>query len=286
MADHLTLQNGKAVLTTEEGASIERPESDFMSMMQGEFLPPLQGMAMPDGLKFMEWRAPFLIVVHQIPPHRRLLRWIAPDSPAEYGPGTVYRPVRLSVPYSITFATYFQRGDALCLGNYNELYFRNQPLRSMNDKLCYPALLNISRIKTPTRERSWICTQHLKRSPKMDWTEQLESLLDHTWNGGFNLSSENHEGASYYGLSKGIHPDIHPVEKWGKASEKDEAFALSVPWKPAKHTVGELIECLFAEQAREAPAFRRVSKAAKPSNLVARFMNYAKKNSPPAAKKK
>ena len=53
----------------------------------------------------------------------------------------------------------------------------------------YPALLNISRIPTPLRERSWICTQYLERTGEDDWTGQLQHLLEHTWNGGFNLSS-------------------------------------------------------------------------------------------------
>jgi hypothetical protein len=278
MPDHLTIENGRAIVTTEEGKRLEFGEAELLAMLRGEFLPPLNGAAFPDGVKFMEWRDPTLVVVHQMPPHCRRLRWIAPDSPADYGPGTKYRTVRLSIPYAITFAVYHRHAAGLHLTNGNELYFRNQPLVSRKDTLGYPALLNISRIKTKTRERSWICTQHLRRSPQMDWTRQLEALLEHTWNGAFNRSSERHEGASWYGASAGIHPDLHPVEKWQQASERDETFALSVGWKPAQHTVAELVELLLGEQASSAnKPFLQTSRSARPASLANRFLQFALK---------
>ena len=86
----------------------------------------------------------------------RQLRWIANDSPAPFGEGATYRKVRLSVPYAITFAVYQQQGEGLFLGASNELYFRNEPLRGRGDRLGYPALLNVSKIVLPLRERAWI----------------------------------------------------------------------------------------------------------------------------------
>src|SRR5262249_284990 len=170
------------------------------------------------------------------------------------------------------FALSLRRGSALFLSHVNELYFRNEPLRCRADRLCYPALLNVSRIKAPKRERAWICTQYLDWGEAADWTGQLQALLEHTWNGGFNLSSEHHEGASWYGVSKGIHPDLHPVEKWEKASAANDAFALTVPWKPVPQNVNELIDGLFVE-CQAQPARR---KATGP-DLPSRFLNYAQK---------
>jgi hypothetical protein len=278
MADHLTIQNGKVVLTTEEGQRVERPEAQLLDMLRGEFVPPLRNAALPDGVKFYEWRPPLLLVVHQLPPHVRQFRWIATDSPVRYGPGTVYRKVRLSIPYAITFILYQQQGDRLFLAGNNELYFRNEPLRSRGDRLGYPALLNISRVAAPKRERAWICTQYLEWPPEADWTGQMQALLEHTWNGGFNLSSEEHEGASWFGLSRGIHPDLHPVEKWETASAVNDAFALSVPWKPVPLTVAEIMECLFEEhQQLLAGINARTARRKKPASLISRFMNFVLK---------
>jgi hypothetical protein len=277
MTDQLTIQKGKVVLVTEEGQRLERPEADLVQMLRGEFLPPFHGAALPDGVKFYEWRPPLLLVVHQLPPHVRQFRWIANDSKVRYGPGTKYRKVRLSIPYAVTFALYVQHGDRLILAGNNELYFRNEPLRARTDRLGYPALLNISRIPTGKRERAWICTQYLACRPDADWTGQLQALLDHTWNGGFNLSSEDHEGASWYSASKGVHPDLHPVEKWEKASEANDAFALGVPWNPVPLTVAEIAESIFEENQQLMSLAPGPARRKKAPGLISRFMNFVLK---------
>ncbi|MFV2067662.1 MAG: hypothetical protein ACC645_11855 [Pirellulales bacterium] len=261
-------------MTTEEGRILKRPESDLLNMFRQEILPPTNGAAFPDGVKFVDRRPPFLMVVHQLPPHVRSLRWIARDSPVEYGPGTKYRPVRLSIPYAITFALYFERANRLYLAGANELYFRNEPLRCHSDRLGYPALLNISRIDHGKRLRSWICTQHLQISPDMDWTQQLDALLGHTWNGGFNRSSEDHEGSSWYGESKDIHKDLHPIEQWENATKANEVFALGVPWKQARLTVGELIDCMLEEHGASNPRMRRSASKTLAGGIVQRFINF------------
>jgi len=278
MADQLTIQKGKVLLTTEEGQRLERTEAQLVEMLRGEFLPPLKNAALPDGIKFYDWRPPLLLVVHQLPPHVRQVRWIANNSPVRHGPGTRYRKVRLSIPYAVTFVLYAQQGDGLVLAGWNELYFRNEPLRSRTDTLGYPALLNVSRIPTPKRDRAWICTQYLEIPEGSDWTGQLQALLDHVWNGGFNLSSEDHEGASWFGESKGIHPDLHPVEKWERASAANDAFALGVPWKPVPLTVHEIMESVFEEQQPAyVPPAGKSSRRKKPPGIISRFMNFVLK---------
>ncbi len=283
MADTLIIANGKVSLKTEEGQTIERPEADLCAMFLRESRAPIDGLALPDGVKFLRWSEPYLLVVHQHPPFCRSLRWIANDSPVDFGPGTKYRKVRLSMPYAITFALYYQRGEQLFLTSYNELYFRNEPLRSKSDLLCYPALLNVSIIKTPKRLRSWICTQHLHNTPSMDWTAQLGNLVTHTWDGAFNRSSERHEGLSSWGFSQGIHPDLHPVERWEQASKQDDAFALSLPWKPAL-TVGELMDCLLEEIDRQSYSIHSVvPRRSSPTSIVQRYLNFVQQNPATAA---
>lgn len=275
MADQLSIHNGKVVVTTEEGRRLEKSEAQLMEMLRREFVAPLGERALPDGVKFCEWRPPLLVLVHQQPPHVRQLRWIADDSPQEYGPGTTYRKVRLSIPYAITFAVYHQHGTRLVLGGANELYFRNEPLRARADRLGYPALLNISRIHTPKRERAWICTQYLHYPEGSDWSGQLHALLDHTWNGGFNLSSEHHEGASWYSASQGVHPNLHPIDRWEKATAASEAFALNVPWQPAPLSVQEVMDCLFEEHHKAlAGATAKPKRGKKAPGLIGRFLNF------------
>lgn len=274
MPDRLSIEEGKVTLTTEEGCLLERPEAVLGEMFRRDFVPPINGAALPDGVKFVYWRAPLLLLIHQLPPHVRLLRWITDDSPADYGPGTQYRNVRLSIPYAITTAMYFHHGNRLCLADSNELYFRNEPLRSEEDRLGFPALLNISCIPAPRRMRSWICTQHLRRPPSAGWCHQLQLLIDHTWNGAFNRSSERHEGKSMWGYSEGIHADLHPVSRWEAATERNEAWALGVNWKPVPMCLRELVDEMFREQSAAAH-FCRSARPEPAESLIARFLNFA-----------
>jgi hypothetical protein len=301
MPDQLAISEGRAVLTTEEGRRLERSESDLTDMLEAQFRLPLDGVALPDGVKFIRWRRPLLVMVHQLPPMVRQLLWIKDGSPRDYGPGTEYRKVRLSMPYVVTFATYYGGDEGLYLLDRNELYFSNQPIRSDQDRLCFPALLNVSRIEAPGRVRSWICTQYLRRPPGSDWSGQLRALLDHIWNGGFNRSSEHHEGQSMYGFSQGVHPKIHPVKRWEKAS-RDEAFALRVPWKPVPHSIAELMEMMLSEaqtdgQMAAGPLdsldqhdlfghhLRRRRSRPNSGGIVAQFLNYVQRISARKAKK-
>jgi len=266
MSDQLLVHAGHALLRTEEGQELKRPESRLLDMLRDEFVPPVNGRALPDGVKFWDWRPPHFAVVHQTPPHVRILRWIAPGSPAEFGEGVVYRKVRLSLPYTVLVALYEQQGGGLFLTHLNELYFGNAQLRSRRDSVCYPALLNLSCVATPLREKAWVCTQYLDCSDAEDWTGQLQALLEHVWNGGFNLSSEHHEGASWFGRSRDCHPALASVEAWQEASSASDAFALSVPWKPVPQTIGEVLDCVF-EEANNGPLAR--------IDLPARFLNFA-----------
>ena len=108
----------------------------------------------------------------------------------------------------------------------------------------------------------------------MDWTQQLDALLGHIWNGGFNRSSEFHEGSSWYGESEGVHKDLHPIENWEKATKANEVFALGVPWKQVPLTVGELMDHLFEEHGASNPTMRRSKSKTPAAGIVQRFINF------------
>jgi hypothetical protein len=286
MRDTLVIENGNVVVRTEEGAEITRPEPALSDMFRREMVPPLNGEALPDGVKFYEWRDPFFLVVHQLPPHVRMLQWIDDkNTRSDYGPGTAYKCVRVSLPYTVTYAVYYACGRGVTMTHDNELYFRNEPLRTRSDRLGFPCLLNISVIKTPSRVRSWICTQHLRQRPGANWSTQLANLIDHTWS-AFNRSSERHEGASGWSAYHSVNKNLSSIERWEAATAKDEAFGLKVNWKSVPMTVGELIdamleECQQSRGARMVPTASNSSEVATgPMGIIQRFMNFAQQTKP------
>ena len=73
MSDKLVLEDGNLLLTTQEGQTVKMPEKKLMELMREQFEPPINGFALPDGLKFMRWRPPFFAAVHQWSSHVRQL---------------------------------------------------------------------------------------------------------------------------------------------------------------------------------------------------------------------
>ncbi len=241
-----------ASATLPEGTQREMKLSDLISDLAPN-APNTQEAILPDGAKCVLPIAGGMMLVHQTPPQVYGFRWIAEGSPAEFGPGTQYRDVRLALPYVIVIAVFTVSGrGAPSLSNVNECYFTNQPLETqgLDTPLFYPALLNCSVMKAGDGEPlSWICTQHLprtglKRARNLDVAlrDGLGVLLRHLLESGFNRSSEHHEGASGFGatVEAKVDPRVASVEAWEEASRADPLFPLEVPWLPLGKTLREV----------------------------------------------
>jgi len=209
---------------------------------------------LPDGVKSVVSQRGVEIWIHQTTPQAHNFRWIATDSPAPYGKGTVYRTVRIALPYLITVAVFKKRGDGqLSLSKSNECFFSNEPVSGWENEMCFPALLNCSKFKYQEgKPLSWICTQHINRDAfesepdtskrmRLAFGELTHCLLE----AGFNYSSEHHEFNSWYSESKSVDPRIETVEQWEEATQKDELFALEVPWLKTGMNLGQIVDRIF-----------------------------------------
>ncbi|NNM29833.1 MAG: hypothetical protein HKO57_09935, partial [Akkermansiaceae bacterium] len=240
----ISVEGSHIRLITPEGTEAAMP---IRTLFEEALAPtaPAGGAALPKELVMILTKGPGVIWVLEFPPALHYLRWIAADSPAPYGPEATYRQVTLALPYVLVFGIFVpRRGGLISLADDNEAFFRNAPLRSGRDELLFPALLNCSKFAsrdgTPL---SWICTQHLERS--FDATEDpgermrlaMDALVRCFFHTGFNYSSEQHEGSSWFTESRGVDPRIATVEAWEDASKTDPLFALDVPWIPTGHTV-------------------------------------------------
>jgi len=236
--DQIHIHGHEAHATSPEGKTASMPLADLLSRLFPERMDTC-GVVLPDGVKAIINGGNHSIWVHETPPRAYNLRWIAPDSPTQFGPGTKYRQVRLALPYVIVLAC-FVHGEKgkFTLSNCNEAFFRTAPFASQDDELLYPALLNCSKFAAPEgRPVAWLCSQYLNRASFEKETDlnlrvrkAFEALLHCLLETGFNYSSEHHEGASWYTESRGVDERIATVENWEAASAKDELFVLDVPW--------------------------------------------------------
>jgi hypothetical protein len=267
----LAVQGTQVTATSPEGKTASMPLEILLAQVAGRRMD-TGGVVLPDGIKAVITEGAITLWVWECPPCLHRFLWIAPDSPAPFGPGTKYRPVRLALPYLImvvVFAT--DANGSLQLTGANECFFRVEPLKTLDDPLLYPPLLNCSRFEPPAgRPLSWICTQYLKPTPAMQdpnlskrLTASFEALRHSLLETGFNLSSEHHEYASWFAESCKVDPRIHTVEAWEAASAKNPLFVLEVPWLSTKHTVRQVAERIFKQQNVRAKAPRTAAALAR-----------------------
>ena len=81
------------------------------------------------------------------------LKWIASNSTRSFGGvgrSATYAFRRLALPYLVVFAVFTERGGRLVLTGHNEVFFRTAPIESGEDRLAFPALLNLSKFPDST----------------------------------------------------------------------------------------------------------------------------------------
>ena len=222
------------------------------------------GLVLPDGIRMIYSGGSRTVLVWEIPPQVHHLKWIASNSTRPFGGvgrSATYAFRRLALPYLVVFAVFTERGGRLVLTGHNEVFFRTAPIESEDDRLAFPALLNISKFPdsiAADRPLAWICTQYLKlptlaAEPDLNKRVRvsLRALRHMLLETGFNYSSEHHELVSYWTLSAETIPEIAEIDRWEKLSREDPMFVLSIPWLEATWrdepmTVRGLADRIFA----------------------------------------
>ncbi len=249
---HITIDGN--VVTADEYGIFQKMPLEKLMQIAGPGMS-TKDCVLPTGIKAVLSRGPITIWVWEKAPCIQRLSWIAEDSPRPYGPNTKYRNVRISLPYLVIFAV-FSRGAAGLpyIVKTDECFFRNEPLKSLDDELCYPALLNCSKLTNQNEltPLSWICTQYLKATKQMNsgkasdrFYAGFDAVRYCLLETSFNLSSEHHEGNSWYGASKKEIKAIETIAAWEKSTAKDPMFVLDTKWIPAEHSVKQVAERIF-----------------------------------------
>lgn len=258
---HHAGEKGAAKVTIEgEQATVHTPEGETCSIPVATLLEHCApgystGGVLPDGVKAVISQGPLTLWFWERPPCIQKLSWIRSDSPVPFGPGTKYRDVRIALPYLVLMAVFWRDEQGLPrLLKQDECFFRTRQLASLDDDLFYPGLLNCSKWANNDGDHplSWICTQYLKKNPDMDsdvpmdrFRGGMEAVRYCLLETSFNLSSEHHEGNSWYGASKKVIPKIATVEKWEEETKNDPLFVLDLKWIPTKRTLNTLAERTF-----------------------------------------
>ena len=237
--ERIILSGRKVKLTGGDGCEMEASVSDFVGAIVYHSIVGAEKIPLPKN--HLLWNVhvgPLGVVILELDPALRRLVWIDPESKQPFGAQAQYTPRKLATPYCILKVP-FLKGRIIPRV---ELFYRNKPVRTIQDQLYWANLLNVS----PNCYDciAWVCTQYLwTERPKPGTASGLHALLQHLWGGSFNRSSEMHEGASAFSkaVADQVDPRVTDVDRWEAESIKDPRFVLGVNWKPAGTTVEQLI---------------------------------------------
>lgn len=194
-----------------------------------------------------------LLAVEQPPQLRRLLwdlRPIGEDDP--------YRERVLAFPYMVYIILFYH-------DSFEEMrvFYRNGPLESNKDLLCYPNLLNVQ-ASPGTLSNCRACMRGKPVLSEQSLSLQTEELINYFWTTGFNIDVEQN---SFWRAQK-LDPRIAAVDAWEKASREDPLFVLEIPWESTGFAVQQLMESLMSLRITRA---RRLEQASDVADLIYRL---------------
>jgi len=259
--ERIVLEGDKAVVCGVEGGDLEADLEALAGAVNRNSVLGLEEECLPDNICWKVQAGPLTVCIVQQEPQLRRLLWIDEASQLAFGPEARYRYRRLAHPY-VVFKVPFLNGRIIPR---TELFYRNEPLRRLSDELYWPNLLNVS--PNAYGCKAWICTQYLSKEAFANGLQSgLHALVTHLWGGGFNRSSEAHEGASGFSKAKAdkLDPRVTDLDLWEQESVKDPRFILQIQWKPVGLTVRQLIE----NELRVHRVLRNLGSTAEWINLV------------------
>jgi hypothetical protein len=215
--------------------------SDFVRRMNHMSERDLFKDPLPDSVRFVRRRGDHVLVVLELRPQYRQVRWIKDSSEAPYGPRADYQTVRLAFPYVVLFIL-FSGGN---LSNYQQAYYRNAPIRSLKDSLF------LSNLRNCTRRGGlacWLCITHTGESlivAHLPWDQKIGLFVEYFWTRAFNKSPEASDLISQWTRLRDLDPRIGSIENWEKASAEDHSFPLKVEWPPAASTIEEVMDTML-----------------------------------------
>lgn len=217
------------------------PEFLASLSMQGSTATSPDGSPLPDGVRFVQRRGHATVVVVELPPQVRQVRWISPRSSKPFGAGARYEGITLAFPY-ILMVVLFSHG---CLTGHQQLFYRSEAIASEHDALYLPNLLNVAE---GYGQKCWLCLANMEDVSRLPWNRKVQRVIEHFWEAGFNQSSEHHEGNSYWQqmVQANLDPRINSLENWEKATRVDPFFMTRIKWRPAGLTIKQVVDATLA----------------------------------------
>lgn len=225
--------DGLMRLHTTELLRVISQSPDLMTVLQKEML--------PMGTRFLltaKKSKSRVYIIEQLPMVRTI-------RDGRKGERSSIRSYRLAFPYVVFAVTV---DNAYGHPTRLQVFFRNTPLRSLQDPLYQAALTN-------THQDGVACTKintdHLRNATV---AERVDFVINEFWSSSFNQDLV----ATVYETRAQI-PQVETYEKWEKETRKDAHFVLTLPWLEASgsRTVESFLNQLSSTRDRSTDLERR-----------------------------
>jgi len=234
--------SGKQVIHKINGiVSKKIPVSRFAEVLQNTGDRELFPGILPGEVKYGVNRGNFTVMAVEQTAMPRGVFVISKDSPVPYGSRVKSDRRWLSFPY-VVLLILFDRGN---ITGFQQIFYRNHPLKTIKDKLYLCNLPNVSS-RGPDGLPYWFCSQYIKGVENLAWPDKIRRVTDHLWKTGFNWSSDYHEGLSQYTAMQNLDERISSFERWEEATREDPYFTLKVSWKMYEFDLSQAIEKLLS----------------------------------------
>jgi len=201
---------------------------------------------LPPGVRYWKERGNAVALAIEFGPHTRAVQWLSDDSPTPFGSHARYQQRSLAFPYIVILVALARGG----LTGYQQLFYRREPLH-LDAELLLPNLLNVS--PDSYNQKAWLCLANMDDISELSWNDKIDAIGKHVFCGGWNRSSDVHEGASYFSLMQELDPRIASAQAWEQASQASPWFMLELGWKPSGLTLAEEMDRMLSQVSRVRP---------------------------------
>src|SRR3989344_476276 len=206
----ILIRNGKAYLVLVDGSKArnsgkEIDEQALVERIGHWFLPPESFFPRPDHVRFDYWRGQACVIVVELEPDLRAVRWIKDSDEGRhrfsFGEEAQYEERTLALPYVALVLPFFKEvlQKELC-----QVFYRTAPLESLDDPLCMTNLLNVAHAYGFT---SWLCMVGYDQKKGLSLKAKVEDIVRYFQWSAFNRSAEFHEQNSHYGTIRAMKLD-------------------------------------------------------------------------------
>lgn len=221
--------SGESVRAGKKSTSV----AEFCRIISQHAIVGLRKEPIPDGVKWVVGNEKFTTYVIEMPPGTRTITCDMEDDDNHY---SEFERGRYSVAFPYVVLVISVQSKRV---KHAEVFYRNQPLRHIDDELFLTNLPNTA--ETGGGFKSYLCLDGLLADFKYYYPQSNNELLghaiNHLWSGEFNRQL----GGSFEAFAN-REERLSSFAMWELESQKDPSFVLGVQWINPGLTVRQAIQ--------------------------------------------